>query len=95
VGAGDPDGLCEILERVSDLSPEVLVPGHGPVGGSNSLEVMRDYIRSLDGLARRMVEDGEAEETIDEMAVPEQWEDWLFAAFFPLNLHFLYQLRSG
>jgi glyoxylase-like metal-dependent hydrolase (beta-lactamase superfamily II) len=95
VGAGDPEGLAGILQEVSDLDPEVLVPGHGPVGGPDSLKVMREYIRTLDGLARQMVEDGEAEERIDEMAVPEVWGDWLFAAFFPLNLHFLVQLRKG
>jgi glyoxylase-like metal-dependent hydrolase (beta-lactamase superfamily II) len=95
IGAGDPDGLSAILQQVSDLNPGVVVPGHGPVGGPDSLQVMRDYIRTLDGLVQQMVEQGEPEEKIDEMAVPEPWEDWLFAAFFPLNLHFLYQLRKA
>ena len=54
---------------------------------------MGQYITTLDGLAREMVEDGEAEEKIDEMAIPEPYDDWLFAAFFPVNLHFLYQRR--
>jgi hypothetical protein len=52
---------------------------------------MRQYISTLDGLARKMVEDGEAEERIDEMAIPEPFDDWLFSSFFPLNMHFLYQ----
>ena len=54
---------------------------------------MRQYIITLDALARKMVEDGEAEESIDEMAIPEPFDDWLFSAFFPLNMHFLYQRR--
>jgi hypothetical protein len=40
-----------------------------------------------------MVKDGEAEERIDAMAVPEQFDDWLLSAFFPVNMHFLYQRR--
>jgi cyclase len=95
LGGGDPDRLRHILKEVSDLAPGLLVPGHGPVGTAESLKVMSQYVSTLDGLARKMVEDGEAEETIDAMAIPEPYDDWLFAAFFPVNMHFLYQRRSG
>jgi cyclase len=91
LGGGDPERLLHILEAVSDLAPELLVPGHGPVGTAESLTAMGQYVRTLDGLARKMVEDGEAEETIEAMAIPEPYNDWLFAAFFPVNMHFLYQ----
>jgi cyclase len=95
LGGGDPDRTLEILEAVSDLAPKLLVPGHGPVGTAESLEPMRQYIRTLDGLARKMVEDREAEETIDTMAIPEPYDDWLFASFFPGNMHFLFQRWMG
>ena len=91
LGGGDPDSLLHSLEAVSDLAPELLVPGHGPVGTAESLTAMRQYVRTVDGLARKMVEDGEAEETIEAMVIPEPYDDWLFAAFFPVNMHFLYQ----
>jgi cyclase len=91
LGGGDPDRLLHILEAVSGLAPKLLVPGHGPVGTAESLTAMGQYVRTLDGLARKMVEDGKAEETIEAMAIPEPYDDWLFAAFFPVNMHFLYQ----
>ena len=91
LGGGDPDRLHHILEEVSALAPKLLVPGHGPVGTAESLKVMSQYVSTLDGLARQMVEDGEAEETIDTLAVPQPYDDWLFASFFPGNMHFLYQ----
>jgi glyoxylase-like metal-dependent hydrolase (beta-lactamase superfamily II) len=94
LGGGDPDRLRQILERVSDLAPRVLVPGHGPVGAAESLKVMGQYVTTLDDLARKMVEDGEAEEKIDEMTTPEPFDDWLFSAFFPVNMHFLYERWS-
>jgi hypothetical protein len=56
---------------------------------------MRHYVQTLDGLARQMVEDGETEGTIDAMAIPEPYDAWLFSAFFPGNMHFLYQRRLG
>jgi len=95
LGGGDPERLLRILEAVSDLAPKLLVPGHGPVGMADSLTQMGQYVHTLDGLARTMVEDGEAEETVDAMAIPEPYDDWLFASFFPGNMHFLYQRRLG
>jgi glyoxylase-like metal-dependent hydrolase (beta-lactamase superfamily II) len=94
VGAGDPDRLLHILDQVSNLNPKLLVPGHGPVGSPDSLKQMMHYITTLDGLARKMVKEGEPEDRIDEMPIPEPFDDWLFAAFFTLNMHFLYQRRS-
>jgi cyclase len=91
LGGGDPERLLHILEAVSDLAPKLLVPGHGPVGTAESLEQMRQYVSTLDELARQMVTEGEAEEKIDEMAIPEPFDDWLLAAFFPTNMHFLVQ----
>jgi cyclase len=95
LGGGDPERLLHILEVVSDLAPKLLVPGHGPVGMADSLTQMGHYVHTLDGLARKMVQDGEAEETIDAMAIPEPYDDWLFSSFFPGNIHFLYQRRLG
>jgi glyoxylase-like metal-dependent hydrolase (beta-lactamase superfamily II) len=93
LGGGDPDRLLHILEQVSDLAPQVLVPGHGPVGTAESLKQMGQYVSTLDELARHMVTEGEAEEKIDDMAVPEPFDDWLLATFFPVNMHFLVQRR--
>jgi cyclase len=95
LGGGDPDSLRHILEVVSDLDPKLLVPGHGPVGTAESLEQMGQYVSILDELARKMVKEGEPEERIDEMAVPEPFDDWLFSAFFPVNMHFLYERWSS
>jgi cyclase len=94
LGGGEPERLLDILEQVSDLAPSLLVPGHGPAGTAESLKLMRQYVSTLDELARKMVEDGEAEEEIDGMAIPEPFDDWLFSSFFPVNMHFLYERWS-
>jgi cyclase len=95
LGCGDPDKLLDILDQISDLAPQVLVPGHGPVGGPDSLEQMKQYVRTLDGLARSMVQDGQPEAELDRQAVPEPFEDWLFAAFTTLNMRFLYERQAS
>jgi len=91
LGGCDPDRVPGILDAVSGLSPKVLVPGHGPVGTADSLTQMKRYVSTLDGLARKMVEQGELEERIDAMTIPEPFNDWLIASFFSVNMHFLYQ----
>jgi cyclase len=91
LGDGDPQGLLHALDKVSERGPKMLVPGHGPVGVADDLKLMRQYVTELDGLACTMVEDGEAEEAIDAMAIPQPYGDWLIAAFFRANMHFLYQ----
>lgn len=90
LGGGDPDSLCWILEQVSALEPRLLLAGHGPVGEADSLDVMAQYVRTLDGLARQMAEDGEPEEALAAVSIPEPFGDWLLASFFPGNLLFLY-----
>ena len=93
LGGCDPDRLPGILDAISALAPKVLVPGHGPVGTADSLAQMKQYVSTLDGLARKMVEQGEAEERIDAMAIPEPYNDWLIASFFSGNMHSLYRHR--
>ena len=95
IGAGDPDSLREILRQVAELNPSTVVPGHGPVAGPQSLEQMSGYVAALDGMARLLLEDGDAGELVDTMAVPEPWAEWGLAAFFNLNLRFLCELRAG
>jgi glyoxylase-like metal-dependent hydrolase (beta-lactamase superfamily II) len=91
LGGGDPACLCDILDQVSALEPRLVLSGHGPVGEADSLEVMAQYVRTLDGLARQMAEDGEPEEALARVPVPEPFDDWLFSSFFPGNMLFLYQ----
>jgi glyoxylase-like metal-dependent hydrolase (beta-lactamase superfamily II) len=93
LGEGDPDRLLGILTAVGELDPQALVPGHGPVGTPDSLRQMRQYVCTLDELAREMADNGAAEAKIDIMRVPEPYDDWLFAAFFALTMRFLYQRR--
>jgi glyoxylase-like metal-dependent hydrolase (beta-lactamase superfamily II) len=95
LAGGDSNSLLRSLVFVSELEPRLLVPGHGPVVLPAGISQMRGYMQTLDGLAHKLVEDGDAEETIDTMPIPEPCDTWLFASFFPVNMHYLYQLHLG
>ena len=57
------------------------------------MQLLKQYIDTLNGLAHIMIADDKPEEMINEMAIPEPFDDWLFAAFFKYNMHLLYQRR--
>jgi len=40
-------GWLAVMERLAAERPDVVVPGHGAIGGSERLEVVRDYLTEL------------------------------------------------
>jgi cyclase len=48
IGDGDPAAWPGILERMSALGPETVVPGHGPVAGAEAIDFMRAYLDAFD-----------------------------------------------
>jgi cyclase len=47
VGDGDIDAWPGILERMADLRPEKIVPGHGPLAGPEAIALMLEYLEAL------------------------------------------------
>jgi cyclase len=45
--SGSPAGWLRALEQLAALRPEIVVPGHGPVGGPELLEPVSAYLRFL------------------------------------------------
>jgi glyoxylase-like metal-dependent hydrolase (beta-lactamase superfamily II) len=50
--AGPTSGWIAALERILELDPAVVVPGHGPVSDQSEVEVLRDYLAWVDAEAR-------------------------------------------
>ncbi|WP_327676514.1 MBL fold metallo-hydrolase [Kitasatospora sp. NBC_00458] len=55
---GSVAGSLAALERLAALRPEVVVPGHGPVGGPELIERNIAYLRWVQGLAVEAAEAG-------------------------------------
>lgn len=58
VWAGPVANWVAALERVLALEPDVVVPGHGPVCGSDEVRCLRDYFVELTDEARRRFDAG-------------------------------------
>jgi cyclase len=49
VGDGDLRAWPGILERIAELGPETIVPGHGPVSGPDAIDFMLGYLHDVSG----------------------------------------------
>jgi len=75
----DPHEWLRILDRLAELEPAVIVPGHGVPAGPEALDMARSYIETLLRLAS---EPGDP-------AVPTEWGSWQFAEGFGANIQAL------
>jgi cyclase len=55
---GHISGWIKAIDRVRELDVEVIVPGHGPVGGKKELQEIRDYLALVRREAKRCFEAG-------------------------------------
>lgn len=95
LGDGDPETLLSILDRVNNLTANVFVPGHGPVGERADLNKMQLYVRRLMQQVREVVVRGGTVEEAVRQPVPQPFTDWRFAQpFYEGNLRFLYGLLT-
>jgi cyclase len=56
--SGSPAGWLRALEQMTRLEPDVVVPGHGPLGGPELLQPVVDYLRFLIDVAHDAHERG-------------------------------------
>ena len=92
---GDPDIILRILSEVKLLKPTFVVPGHGPVGKIEQLDILDGYIHQLKALVGHAIHQGAGEEDIASIPIPKKYQQWGFQLFFTTNLKFLYKRKLG
>jgi cyclase len=88
---GDPDVIQRILGEVKALNPSIVVPGHGPVGSLEHLDVLDRYISQLKSLAEEAIKNGFSEDDLSKISVPSEYRHFLFSVFFTTNLQFIFR----
>jgi glyoxylase-like metal-dependent hydrolase (beta-lactamase superfamily II) len=92
---GNPDNLLTIFEEIGNFEPEILVPGHGPVGKNEDLNLMKEYILHCDQTGRQLAETGKIDTGISDHPIPDEFSNWILPNFYPINLLYYYdQYRS-
>ncbi len=96
LGDGDPGELPRILDIISMLNPQQLVPGHGPVSTLPDVQTMQAYLAmltetALTELAFQFEDETELEHKVNAFQIPSIYDNWERPEYFTANLRFLYQ----
>ena len=95
LASGSPEQWKQSLTEVEGSGVQLVVPGHGPVGQSESLSVMLQYIQSLENIVANMIKCGKSVKQASFESVPSPFDTWLSPDnFFVTNLEFLYKLAT-
>jgi cyclase len=92
---GHISGWIRAIDRVKDLDVEVIVPGHGPVGGKSELAELRDYLALVRREAKRCFDAG-LDEVEAALAIRLGWFDkWVEAERLVHNVNRFYTELRG
>lgn len=80
---GYPGEWVRILEEVRRLRPEVIVPGHGPMGDARSLTLVKEYIRDVTRLVQTSSGHRYHRAAVP---IPERYRSWSGSAFYESNV---------
>ena len=92
---GSLQGAIDAIDVLRGLGAETIVPGHGPVCGPESLDVVQGYLRWTQELARRGFEAGLEPLELARSAELGEYAGWHDGERLPANLHRAYSELRG
>lgn len=93
---GQLSGWLDALDRLERMPVRIIVPGHGPAGGRELVDLTAAYLRALDEQVQSLYRHGATlTQTVDEVALP-AFSSWdLYSTLHRQNaLHRYLQLES-
>jgi cyclase len=90
LGDGSTGGLKASLTKMESMPVRTVVPGHGVVGGRESIKAMREYVEDIETIMEKLKREGAGKEALKKVRVPETYRDWWLEEFFRENLEFAY-----
>lgn len=77
-------------ELITSLSFKQLVPGHGDIGGLETIVAMKNYINHISDIASELVRNQYPSDSIASLPVPDTYRQWWFENFYHSTLRFIY-----
>jgi glyoxylase-like metal-dependent hydrolase (beta-lactamase superfamily II) len=93
--AGKIGGWLKVIDRVKDMDVELIVPGHGPVGGKQELEDEREFFEFVMDQSRRCLDEGLSAEDAAKAIDLGPYAEWLDAERFIANVGVAYRELRG
>jgi cyclase len=95
IGDGNIAEWRRILGEIQSLRWSRVLPGHGPVGGTEAVAPLLRYFDDLEYDAARHRRTGTPPSRSELSAVPPRYADWAMPAMYGENLYALLQQPSG
>lgn len=83
---GNPDKLRITMDRLISLGAQTFVPGHGPIGTPDEIEVQRGYIDHIDHVAAAYHENKINPEELPVIPMPAPYDGWFLSRFYKPNI---------
>jgi cyclase len=90
LGAGDPDALLVVLERIAQLRPGTIIPGHGLPGTLEDVARTQTYVKELQAMAAELAAGNAQDAAIAAVPIPSMARNWGAAHVFHDNLRALH-----
>ncbi|MFM7078715.1 MAG: MBL fold metallo-hydrolase [Bacteroidota bacterium] len=78
---GNPENWFRILDRLVDMMPEAIVPGHGPVSTIEDIAPMKAYMRTVVDAAMKLSAKPDMQ-----IICPPPFDQWMLSAFYFPNV---------
>lgn len=96
-------GFCDIdlyrqqIRLFQDAEFQVLVPGHGPVGGKDDIALQLEYLDVIEDLVGKVAQRGGSFEEAKRITLPEPFDKWLMGGMerFAANVRYLFARCGG
>jgi glyoxylase-like metal-dependent hydrolase (beta-lactamase superfamily II) len=87
---GDPTNWRSILDRVKMLDIQTILPGHGPLGKLEDIELIQQYLLTLEKLAQSALSEDRGLEDTLKITLPEPFASWEGQEVFGWNMEMLF-----
>ena len=94
----DGDRWIAVLEELERLEPEIVVPGHGPLGGTEVIVAAREYLQLLRSETRRLFDAGASEDDAAaelDLSMRALHPDWAQPEWIDFGVRCFYVARAG
>ena len=88
VGDSKINDWVNYLEKVKKLDIEKFIPGHGPVGNSQDVTSMINYLKSIEEIASQFKKEDKPDDVAINAKLPATFAAWHGKRFFAFNVNY-------
>lgn len=91
----DPDGWISFLEELKASSLQIIIPGHGPIGGIQDIIYLEKYINLLNSLVKDAIKIGNTVDEVVGSELPEPYRSWsIGSSRMEINIKAMFEFHS-